>query len=138
MPRQEIIPILDRSDVFILISRGEVFGLVYIEAMSRGCIVIASKGEGMEGVIENGINGFLCEAGNADELAGIIRHIQGLSDDERKRITEAAITTSLKLTDVAVAKDYIETVMEYGKMKIKDDIRSICRYHDMLLNNSAH
>lgn len=138
LPRQEIIPILDQSDVFILISRAEVFGLVYIEAMSRGCIVIASKGEGMEGVIENGVNGFLCEAGNAEELAGIIRHIQSLSDDERKRISKAAITTSLKLTDVAVAKDYIATVIEYGKIKKWDDIRSTCRYHDMLLNDSSH
>ena len=135
LPRQEIIPILDRSDVFVLISRGEVFGLVYIEAMSRGCIVIASKGEGMEGVIENGVNGFLCEAGKAEELAGIVRHIRGLSDEERRRISEAAIATSLKLTDVAVAKDYIETVVEYGKELSADNKYGFRRYHAMLLND---
>ena len=44
--------------------------------------------------------------------------------------------TSLKLTDVAVAKDYIETVVEYGKEMVADDIRELHRYHAMLLNNS--
>ena len=136
IPRQEIIPILDKSDVFILISRGEVFGLVYIEAMSRGCIVIASKGEGMKGVIEHGVNGYLCESGNAEELANIIRQIQALSDGERKRISDAAIATSLKLTDVAVAKDYIETVVEYGHEIANDGASDVRNYHAMLLSNN--
>lgn len=135
LPRQEIIPIFDQSDVFILISRAEVFGLVYIEAMSRGCIVIASRGEGMEGVIENGINGFLCEAGNSEELAGIIQHIQDLSDDERKRISDAAITTSLSLTDVSVARDYIDTVIEYGNRIASNDAHNVLSYHAILNNN---
>ena len=136
LPRQEIIPILDRSDVFILISRDEVFGLVYIEAMSRGCIVIASRGEGMEGVIENGVNGFLCGAGDATELAKTIKHIQSLSDDERKRISDAAVATSLKLTDVSVAKDYIETVIEYGK-ELADGVKTASSYHDLLSNTDG-
>ena len=135
LPREEIIPILDKSDVFILISKGEVFGLVYIEAMSRGCIVIASRNEGMEGVIEHGVNGFLCEAGNAEELASIIRHIQGLNEGERRRLSEAAIATSLRLTDVAVAKNYIETVIEYGKEIDNNDARTFLSYHTALLNS---
>lgn len=115
LPRQEIIPLLDQSDVFILISRDEVFGLVYIEAMSRGCIVVASREEGMEGIIVNGKNGFLCEAGNAEELASVIVYIRSLSNQERMAISDAAIATSQLLTDVKVAKNYIETVVDYGE-----------------------
>ena len=137
LPRQEIIPILDSSDVFILISKNEVFGLVYVEAMSRGCIVVASRGEGMEGVIEHGVNGFLCEAGNAEELTSIIKQIQNLTDDERKRISESAIATSQKLTDVAVAKDYIETVAMFGKI-IKENRTDREEYHSMSLNTYEH
>lgn len=118
LPRQEIIPILDASDVFILISEQEVFGLAYIEAMARGCIVIASRGEGMEGVIEHGVNGFFCEAGNAEELASVITMIRHLTASERRRISEAAIRTSRELTDVAVARNYIESVIGFGE-KIK-------------------
>lgn len=132
LPRNEIIPILDSSDVFILISRGEVFGLVYIEAMSRGCIVIASRGEGMEGIITHGKNGFLCEAGNAVELADIIKQVRDLSVEERIRISKAAIATSLKLTDVSVAKDYIDTVIDYAREVTKGELKERYNYHTML------
>ena len=66
-PREEVILMLDRADCFIMISRDEVFGLVYLEAMARGCIVVASRGEGMTGIIEDGVNGFLCAAGDENE-----------------------------------------------------------------------
>lgn len=125
LSRQEIIPILDSSDVFILISKNEVFGLAYIEAMARGCIVIASRGEGMEGIIRNGQNGFLCEAGNTDELEIIIKQIMNLSNKERKRISEDAIATSRLLTDVAVAKGYIDTVVRFGDTIKKDSINRL-------------
>ena len=112
IPREETIRYYDQSDVFIMISKGEVFGLVYLEAMSRGCITIASHNEGMEGIIENGVNGFLCEAGNADELAKIIRYINSLSTAEKKNISDRAKEKAAELSDYNVAKCYIEKVME--------------------------
>ena len=111
IPRDEIINYYDNSDCFILISRDEVFGLVYLEAMSRGCIVIASRNEGMEGIIENGVNGFLCEAGNADELSDIIKRINSLSALEKQSISKMAMKTATKLSDYNVAKNYIEAVL---------------------------
>jgi len=111
VPREEIIKYYDQTDCFILISRGEVFGLVYLEAMSRGCITIAGKGEGMEGIIENGVNGFLCAPGNADELASIISHINSLSAEEKKAISDSAKETANDLSDYNVAKRYIDTVL---------------------------
>lgn len=111
VPREEIIKYYDQTDCFILISRGEVFGLVYLEAMSRGCITIAGKGEGMEGIIEHGVNGFLCEPGNAEELASIIRHINSLRAEEKKAISDSAKETANDLSDYNVAKRYIDTVM---------------------------
>lgn len=115
IPREEVMAHLDQSDIFILVSSKEVFGLVYIEAMSRGCITIASRGEGMEGIIEDGVNGFFCEAGNTEELQKVLHHIQSLTAEERAAISKSAIETSLKLTDVAVARDYIQTVEQYAE-----------------------
>ena len=109
--REEILRLYDASDCFILISKGEVFGLVYLEAMSRGCITIASHNEGMEGIIEHGVNGFLCEAGNADELASIINSINALSAKEKKAISDKARAKAAELSDYNVAKYYIEAVM---------------------------
>jgi glycosyltransferase involved in cell wall biosynthesis len=112
VPREEIIKYYDQADCFILISRGEVFGLVYLEAMSRGCITIAGKGEGMEGIIEHGVNGFLCKPGDAEELVSIIKHINRLSAAEKHAISENARRKAAELSDYNVAKMYIEKVLK--------------------------
>ena len=56
------------ANVLTMISENETFGMVYVEAMLQGCIVIASFRGGFDGIIQNGINGFLCEAGNIKML----------------------------------------------------------------------
>lgn len=111
IPREDIIKYYDSSDCFILISKDEVFGLVYLEAMSRGCITIASRNEGMEGIIEHGVNGFLCEAGNANELAEIIRYINNLNAIEKLNISNKARERAAELSDYNVAKQYIDSVI---------------------------
>ncbi len=111
LERASVIPLLDKADIFIMISKAEVFGLVYIEAMSRGCITIASKNEGMQGIIIDGENGFLCEAGNLEELEALLRKIKEMPKAELQRISENAISTASRFTDTAVAKDYIDNVV---------------------------
>lgn len=110
LKRNEILAYLDNSDIFIMISRNEVFGLVYLEAMARGCLVIASRGEGMQGIIEDGYNGFMCEAGNQDELMEILQRIKSMPIEQIGRISSNAIATAAQYTDVAVARQYINNV----------------------------
>lgn len=110
--RGEVRNMMSQSDVFVLISRNEVFGLVYLEAMSVGCITIASRNEGFDGIIQDGVNGFLCEAGNATELATIINRIKNMSSEDRQTISNNAMDTARKMTDSMVAKDYIEGVIK--------------------------
>ena len=110
IPRTAIIEHLDKSDCFIMISKAEVFGLVYLEAMARGCITIAAKNEGMQGIIEDGVNGFLCEAGNIEELVSIIEKINRMTATEKKRISDAGRKTAEAMSDFNVAKTYIEAV----------------------------
>ncbi len=104
--RSEIIDYYDDAACFAMISRDETFGLVYLEAMSRGCLVIASRKEGMDGLIVDGQNGFLCAAGDAAELAEVIKRINAMSGEEKTRISNAAVSTALRMTDEAAAKDY--------------------------------
>ena len=106
--RSAILERYDKSDCMVMISKGEAYGLVYLEAMARGCITIASKNEGMDGVIVNGENGFLCTAGDSKELSDIIRHINTLPDAEKQRISENAIKTANELTDYKAAKRYLD------------------------------
>ncbi len=113
IPRDEIKSKYDEAQCMIMISEGEAYGLVYLEAMARGCITIASRDEGFDGVIKDGENGFLCEAGNYKELAQIIERINALSPDERMSISENAIKTAKWLIDYNAAKMYIEDVMKF-------------------------
>lgn len=101
----------DKADCMVMISRGEAYGLVYLEAMARGCITIASRDEGFDGVIKDGVNGFLCKAGDADELATIIGRINNLKAEERKAISNNAIATAQSLTDFKAAKLYLDDLI---------------------------
>lgn len=111
MPRNEVVEQLDKSDVFVMISRGETFGLVYLEAMARGCITIASKREGFDGIIVDGENGFLCEAGNVGELTSIIRKLRNMNSTKLNAISQRASATARNLTDVKTAKYYLDNVL---------------------------
>ena len=111
IPRDSIKEQYDQADCMVMISRGEAYGLVYLEAMARGCITIASKREGFDGVIVDGENGFLCKAGDSDELAQIMKRISEMSVEEKKQISEKAIETAKSLTDFKAAKLYIDDVI---------------------------
>ena len=110
IPRPEIIAKLDAADVFIMISKNETFGLVWLEAMARGSIAIASRDEGMDGIIVNGENGFLCAAGDEKELASVIAKIMSMDAYELKRMSRNAIETARRMTDRKMAEEYIKAI----------------------------
>ena len=110
--REEVPSYVEKAQCFIMISEEETFGLVYLEAMSMGCITIASRNEGMEGIIEDGVNGFLCKAGDENELANIIDRINSMPQENINRISQNAIATARKLTDSKVAEDYINSIAQ--------------------------
>jgi len=56
-------------DIFALPSRGEGFGLVYLEAMAHGKPVIGGAHGGAPEVIEDGVTGYLVQHGEATQLA---------------------------------------------------------------------
>lgn len=112
IPRDSIKAQYDNADCMVMISRWEAYGLVYLEAMARGCITIAARNEGFDGVIRDGENGFLCNAGDSDELASIMKRIRSLSKEELLKISEAAISTARWLTDVNAAKMYADDLFK--------------------------
>lgn len=107
VPREEVVKYLKESQLFVMISEGEIFGLVYLEAMALGLITIGSRDEGIDGIIQDGVNGFLCEAGNQVELEKILTHIRSLPPEELCRISDNAKKTALEYSDEEVAGKYL-------------------------------
>jgi glycosyltransferase involved in cell wall biosynthesis len=68
-PHNKVLDILSSADVLILPSIAEAFGLVVLEAMSRGTTVIVSKNCGAADVVQNGVNGFVVPIRDSDTIA---------------------------------------------------------------------
>lgn len=60
---------IDASDIFVLPSWSEAFGVAYLEAMACGKPAIGCHGQGAEDIIRDGQTGYLVEAKNVSELA---------------------------------------------------------------------
>lgn len=110
LDRGEVMREMEECECFIMISSNETFGLVYMEAMAMGCLVIASINEGMDGIIQHGINGFLCKAGNVMHLSKTIREINLLSTEEKKKISINAMETAKLYSESNVALNYLNSV----------------------------
>ncbi|MCP4151102.1 MAG: N-acetyl-alpha-D-glucosaminyl L-malate synthase BshA [bacterium] len=67
--RSDIGSIIACSDMVLLPSREESFGLIALEAMACGVPVIASRVGGLPEVIDDGRSGYLFEMGNTAEAA---------------------------------------------------------------------
>ena len=63
------IEVLNISDVFILPSLKESFGLAALEAMASSVPVISTNSGGLPEVIENGASGFLSDVGDVQDMA---------------------------------------------------------------------
>jgi N-acetyl-alpha-D-glucosaminyl L-malate synthase BshA len=68
--QDQIIPLLSVSDVFLLPSAQESFGLAALEAMACEVPVVASRVGGLHEVIDHGVTGFLHEPADLDGMAG--------------------------------------------------------------------
>ena len=112
LPRNDVMQHMKNAHIFTLISDQEVFGMVYIEAMLQGCLVIASEGGGVDGIIINGENGFLCEPGNTEMLADIYKKIQSMTIEERNAVGQAAIDTALHYSEKEVAEKYLDDILK--------------------------
>ncbi len=77
----EIDKILCFTDLFLLPSEKESFGLSALEAMVHKVPVVCSNAGGLSEVVENGVSGFLCPIGDVNQMAN--RSFEILSDQKK-------------------------------------------------------
>lgn len=79
----KIVDYLSASDVLLLPSEQESFGLAALEAMACELPVIASRVGGLPEVVDDGATGFLSEVGDVDKMANDAARL--LADDAFRR-----------------------------------------------------
>jgi N-acetyl-alpha-D-glucosaminyl L-malate synthase BshA len=103
--------VLACSDLFLLPSATESFGLAALEAMAHGVPVIASRVGGIPEVIRHGVDGFLEGLGDVDAMAA--RALELLTDDaKRQAFGEAAKTRALTTFAEGPIVDMYEALYE--------------------------
>lgn len=93
--RTQVAEAMRRCTMFVLPSRYEALGCVYLEAMCSGKAVVACRGQGIEEVIQQGTNGWLVDAGDAPGLANSLTVLLQ-QPDLRRRMGKAARRTILQ------------------------------------------
>ncbi|MDQ0352760.1 glycosyltransferase involved in cell wall biosynthesis [Alkalibacillus filiformis] len=108
LSRKEVLKYMEESDVFVMVSSPETFGLVYLEAMAKGCITIGAKGEGIDGTIVDGENGYLCSPRNVNELK--LKLAQSIHNTNKDKMLTNAVSTAKKMTQNQISEDYLRTL----------------------------
>jgi L-malate glycosyltransferase len=105
----DLIAILQQSDLFLLPSQTESFGLAALEAMACGVPVVASDVGGVSEVVVDGETGFLAAPG---DVAGMAKHARRLLTDEdlRRQMSHEARRVAETRFRLAPAVDRYEAV----------------------------
>ncbi len=117
-----IVDYLSASDVLLLPSEQESFGLAALEAMACEVPVIASRVGGVPEVVTDGESGFLSEVGDIEKMAEDAAHLLADTDFRRnmgRRARELAL--SRYRTDIIIPQyiQFYEKVLASAREEVK-------------------
>lgn len=107
--------VLQASDMFLLVSTGEAFGLVLAEAMACGVPIVGTRSGSLPEVVDEGKTGLLVPPRNAEELATAI---QALSTDATLRHKMSAQALERVKNHFSVQDAVTKTIDIYESLKI--------------------
>ena len=96
--RQEVADKMRQCSVFVLPSRYEALGCVYLEAMACGKATIGCHGQGISEIIRHGENGWLIKPESLAELVDGLFHLLGNPSLSERLGREGRRTTAEQFT----------------------------------------
>ena len=105
--------VYQESEIFVLSSRYEGFGMVLIEAMSQGCACIACDYKGRQSeIIEDESQGLCIEPDNVDLLANAIEKM--IADETYRRIVQKnSVERSKFYAADKIARKWVKLLQEF-------------------------
>lgn len=99
-PKEKLISFYRDSDIFVMPSYQETFGLVYAEAMSQGLPVIYTAGQGFDGQFPEGTVGFSVDPNSADEIAEKIASVTQIYESIHSNVS--ALSRQFNWSDIVL------------------------------------
>jgi N-acetyl-alpha-D-glucosaminyl L-malate synthase BshA len=103
---ESVAPLLASSDLFLLPTQSESFGLSALEALATGVPVVGVNAGGLPEVVRDGETGALCSAGDVEGMAGAAVDILGDSERWRTMSELAAADARQRFAMDAVVAQY--------------------------------
>lgn len=104
---EEIVQILNQHQVQVVPSLAtEAFGVVVLEGMACGCVVIGSDGDGIQEAMGNA--GFSFKKGNIDSLAKVMAKVYGMDSNDYLRQKKLMRENLERLSLHHVAQRYMQ------------------------------
>jgi len=106
------------SDLMLLLSEKESFGLVALEAMACGVPCIGTNVGGIPEVIEHGVSGYICEVGDIEEISQSAISLLNDFGLHQKMSIEALETVKTKFRADKIVEQYEQLywkLLNYGE-----------------------
>ncbi len=113
-------------DIFVLPSRSEALSNALLEAMACGCCPVASRVGGNVELIRHGENGMLFEAGDVEQLSGVLDtlvELRVLREQLAARARSTAEQFSIRASAARMEEIYTELIE--AREKVSDTARPI-------------
>ena len=113
--QEQMEEIMAVSDIFLLPSEYESFGLSALEAMASRSLVISSNAGGLPEIIEHGINGYMANVGDVESMAGYA--IEILQNDAKlEKMKDAAFAQAERFDISNIIPQYENIYRKYCRL----------------------
>jgi len=108
--RRDVARFLKAASVFVLVSQGEGFGIVFLEAMYFRKPLIGASAGGIPEVVREGVNGLLVPYGDLKALTAALKKLLS-QEEEARRLGEAGYRILREEYTYPIFKDRLQAIL---------------------------